>query len=414
MVAAATPDFPISFVRDYVPLKSIRPAPLSVGYVCDASQTASHNPLAFRQNPGEMRMTRAHFLALVAAGIVVSTAAPVSAKPTAGQKLADAVVVNPQIFSQGDDPYPAQRVAFAGGVTGLPNVVYQSLPRYRPMVMDLYLPPTSFHGPRPTIVFIHGGGWAGGGKRLSGAFDNWPLVLASMALRGYVVAAVSYRFSGEAAVPGAIQDVKASIRWLRANAGKYGVDKDRIVTWGGSAGGQLAALAATSCGVADLAPPSAAGTPRNATVEQLPAGAATPIAESECVQGAVTWYGIFDFTKMPMRESERNYLGCGDTPCTPEQQRRASALTYLGPTSPPMLMITGSADRLVPPEQSVDFHAAMKVLGLNSELMIIQGVDHSFIGTTPQATRDASRAALARTVDFIEQIIGDKRPQAAR
>jgi acetyl esterase/lipase len=190
------------------------------------------DPLAFLHDAWELTMARVLFQVLVAAGIVVSTAAPVSAKPTAGQKLADAVVVNPQIFSQGDDPYPAHRVAFAGGVTGLPNVVYQSLSRYRPMVMDLYLPPTSFHGPRPTIVFIHGGGWAGGGKRLSGAFDNWPLVLASMARRGYVVAAVSYRFSGEAAVPGAIQDVKASILWLRTYAGKYGADKDRIVTWG--------------------------------------------------------------------------------------------------------------------------------------------------------------------------------------
>jgi dipeptidyl aminopeptidase/acylaminoacyl peptidase len=192
------------------------------------------------------------------------------------------------------------------------------------------------------------------------------------------------------------------------------VDKNRIVTWGGSAGGQLAALAATSCGVADLVPPTAAGTPRNANVEQLTAGVATPVTESECVQGAVTWYGIFDFTKMPMRESERNYLGCGDAPCTPEQQRRASALTYLGPTSPPMLMITGSADRLVPPEQSMDFHAAMQARGLKSELMVIPGVDHSFIGTTPQATRDASKAALARTVDFIDQVIGDKPTQAAR
>jgi dienelactone hydrolase len=62
----------------------------------------------------------------------------------------------------------------------------------------------------------------------------------------------------------------------------------------------------------------------------------------------------------------------------------------------------------------VDFHAAMKDRGLKSELMVIPGVDHSFIGTTPQATRDASKAALARTVDFIEQIIGDKAPQAAR
>ncbi len=113
-------------------------------------------------------MTRILLNLLIAAGITASTAAPVFAEPTAGQVLAEAAIVNPQIFSQGDNPYPAHAVAFPGSVTGVPDVVYQSLPRYRLMVMDIYLPPASFHGPRPTIVFIHGGGWAGGPLKRDG------------------------------------------------------------------------------------------------------------------------------------------------------------------------------------------------------------------------------------------------------
>jgi acetyl esterase/lipase len=344
----------------------------------------------------------------LAALAVAWTGSPAMAAST-GDTLAAKAVVNAKIFSQGEDPYPDHRVAFPDGVTGLPDVTYQILQRYRPMKLDLYLPPASFQGPRPTVIYIHGGGWQSGGPRLSGAFDNWPKVLASIAAHGYVVASVAYRFSGEAPHPAAIQDVKAAIRWLRANGGKYRLDPGRIMVWGGSAGGQLAALAATSCGVAALEPPAGpAGPPRNDKVEQQTAGTAQTDAQSDCVQGAVTWYGIFDFTTKPLGAPEKSYLGCQPSGCTPQQTASASAITYLGPNTPPMLMIAGSEDHTVPPAQSKDFHAAMQAKGLRSELMIIPGVDHSFIGPTPEATRDASRAALARTVDFFDAVIGDR------
>ncbi|HEY5410545.1 MAG TPA: prolyl oligopeptidase family serine peptidase, partial [Caulobacteraceae bacterium] len=94
--------------------------------------------------------------------------------------------------------------------------------------------------------------------------------------------------------------------------------------------------------------------------------------------------------------------------CRREQIASASAVTYLGPNTPPMLMIAGSEDHTVPPQQSRDFYAAMQAKGLRSELMIIPGVDHSFIGHTPEATRDASRAALARSIDFFDAVIGER------
>jgi len=334
-------------------------------------------------------------------------AAPPDTAKSVGQAIAAEAVVNGQIFSAGDDPYPPHNVAFAGGVTGIPDLTYQILPRYRPGRLDLYVPPASFTGPRPTIVFIHGGGWVGGGNRLSGAFDNWPRVLASIARRGYVVAAVSYRFSGEAPSPAAIQDVKAAIRWLRANSTKYRIDKGRFMTFGGSAGGQLAALAATSCGVAALEPPAPAGRPGNANVEHPTAGNEATGGESDCVQGAVAWYGIFDFATMPGRDTERAYLGCATTECTDEQKKQPSATTYLGPKTPPILVIAGANDQTVPPRQTTDFHAAMQARGLQTEMLIIPGVDHSFIGRSAAETQAASKQALARSVDFFERVIGD-------
>lgn len=326
---------------------------------------------------------------------------------TPGEALAASVVVNGQVFSVASDPYPAHSVAFPGDVTGLPDLTYQILPGYRPNRLDLYLPPAAFQGPRPVIVFIHGGGWMGGGNRFSGAFDNWPDVLAAMARRGYVVAAVTYRFSGEAPSPAAPQDVKAAIRWLRANAARFRIDKSRFVTLGGSAGGQLSGLVATSCGAAAFAPATKVGSGA-AMVEHPTAGAVDPALESDCVQGAVAWYGIFDFRTMPGAPTERAYLGCKDTVCTEAQQLAASAVHYLDAKSPPILLIAGAEDHLVPPRQSVDFHAAMVAAGVRSDLLIIPGVDHSFIGKTADDTRSASRLALARTIDFIDSVIGDR------
>src|SRR5437868_4204873 len=102
--------------------------------------------------------------AAAALALAVEAAPAWAASP--GETLAGQAVVNAKIFSQGDDPYPDHRVAFAGGVTGLPDVSYRIVQRYRPMKLDLYLPPTSFRGPRPVVIYIHGGGWQSGGPRL--------------------------------------------------------------------------------------------------------------------------------------------------------------------------------------------------------------------------------------------------------
>ena len=198
-----------------------------------------------------------------------------------------------------EDRYPERRIAFPGGVTGLPDLTYSTLSGFRPLTLDLYLPAGQTTGGAPVIVYVHGGGWTGGHTRHSGAFENWPNVLASLAARGYVVASVNYRLSAEAPSPAAEQDVKSAVRWLRANATRFGVDKRRIGIWGGSAGGQLAALAGTSCGVSALAPPVA--------------DAKAPL-ESDCVQAVVAWYGVFDFVPLAKNvvapPNVARYLGC--------------------------------------------------------------------------------------------------------
>jgi len=299
-----------------------------------------------------------------------------------------------------EDRYPERRVAFPDGVVGLADVVYSTVSGFRPLTLDLYLPPkaSSATAALPAIIYVHGGGWTSGHTRHSGAFQDWPKVLASLAAKRYVVVSVNYRLSGEASSPAAEQDIKTAVRWLRDHAGQYGIDKRRIGIWGGSAGGQLAALAGTSCGVAALEP----------IVPQNSKPAVT--LESTCVQSVVTWYGVFDFAPLA-RDANADtpvtrYLGCSGAACSDEKVALASAIRYVDRSDPPFLLIHGALDKTVSVEQSRAFHEALRAKGVRSELLVIPDVDHSFVGNSAELTRRASLSALQATFRFFDDTLG--------
>jgi acetyl esterase/lipase len=290
-----------------------------------------------------------------------------------------------------DDRYPAAKVMFGSDVESYPDLVYSRPAGFRPLRLDLYRP-SAGGSPRPLVIYVHGGGWQSGHTRHSGAFENWPEVLASLARRGYVVASLEYRLSGEARFPAAIHDVKNAIKWLRASANKFAIDPGQVVIWGGSAGGQLAALAATSCGVQALEPES------------------SPVSsQSDCVQGLVAWYGVFDLASIPERGDSplAKYLGCAPAQCV-ETATLASALSHLDAKDPPVLLIHGELDKVVPVSQSRAFDRALKAKSIASELVVIPAVDHSFIGASAEETRKASLLALTKTFDFIDSLRGGK------
>jgi acetyl esterase/lipase len=382
-------------------------------------------------------LTAALLVTAIAAPAVCSAASSASGSAPSTWTSEPAVAAKPVL----DDRYPERRTAFPGGVVGLADLTYSSLAGYRPLRLDLYRP-ESTSTPHPLVIYVHGGGWQSGHTRHSGAFENWPGVLASIAARGYVVTSLEYRLSGEAPFPAAIQDVKSAIRWLRTHAAEYGIDKQRAVIWGGSAGGQLAALAGTSCGVAALEPPGAGAEQRpepgaaaqptaangsassgaatttatavtGATKAAAPAAAA---AESDCIQGVIAWYGIFDFTTLASRAGNSGatnggpsrYLGCALAKCSPAALAAAGATTYIDAKDPPVLMIHGVNDHTVPIQQSRGYLAALRAKGVKAELIEIPGVDHSFIGTTPEATRAASLRALDASLDFIARTLGPR------
>jgi acetyl esterase/lipase len=306
-------------------------------------------------------------------------------------------------------------MTFTNGVRSTMDVQFWAPVGYRPLTLDIYVPPASTPRPRsgfPLVVQIHGGGWMIGDKRLSGPFVDWPSVLASLSATGYVVAAVDYRLSSEAQFPVQVQDVKASIRWLRLNASKYGIDRSRVVAWGESAGAHLAALTAVSCGSSLLAPKE----PSN------PFGIVADVTSknaSDCVQGGIAWFGIFDMTTIQaqareihaLSRDERDapewrLLGCFATQCRPAQLAAASPITYVDKKDPPMLLIVGDADTTVPAEQTLAMAAKLEAVGVKHEVRVLPGVRHEFLGKTADQTRDANLKALAATFQFIDDVIG--------
>jgi acetyl esterase/lipase len=290
-----------------------------------------------------------------------------------------------------DDVYPERKVSFADGVTGYPDVVYSTLPGFRPLVVDIYTPPDGATR-RPLVLFIHGGGWTGGHTRHSGALSDFPGVLAKLASEGFVVASLEYRLTGEAPFPAQLQDARAALRYLKANAAKYGIDPSRTGVWGGSAGGHLAALAALSCGETGVDPAPA------------PPG-------SECVQAAVIWYGVFDFAPMLAREAGapsgdnamNALLRCRPAECPESLVAQASPASHINAGDPPFLLIHGENDRVVPVAQSRDAERALKAAGVPVESIYVPGADHSFVAATPAATRAATLKATNATFDFFHK-----------
>lgn len=290
------------------------------------------------------------------------------------------------------DPMPDRILKLANGVTVNTDIAYSTIPGYRPIILDLYRPAQQGK-PLPLVIYIHGGGWANGHTRQSGAFSDFPAVLADLSARGYVVASLEYRLSKEAPFPAAIDDVRTAIRYLRANAARFGLDGCHVAIWGGSAGGQLAALAALQCGSAPTGEDKS-----------------NP-GQSDCVQAGVGWYGVYDFATMPqaIAGAENAYLDCVKPNCPTDRIKAASPAAHVDAKDPPMLLIHGTEDKVVPADQSRQLAAALKTAGVPVTLEIIPGVGHSWIGADAAATRDASLRALDLTFRFFDtQLKGKK------
>ena len=218
--------------------------------------------------------------------------------------------------------------------------------------------PSAASGPLPAIICIHGGGFRAGSR------DGYLGLIQQLAGRGYVAVTVSYRLAPKYPFPAAVHDVKAAVRWLRANAKKYNIDPNRIGATGGSAGGHLALYLGVTGNI-----PGIEGDGGNAGV-------------SSAVQCVVNVYGPSDFTKsygksVDAAEVLPLFLG-GNV----EQQRKrhleASPLYWVTPSAPPTLCIHGTQDKYVAYEQSIWMVDRLLAAGCDAELTTISGGGHGF------------------------------------
>ena len=231
--------------------------------------------------------------------------------------------------------------------------------------LDIYLPETASDKPLPLIVHIHGGGWRGGNK--------FPCPVVGMALKGYAVASVEYRFSQKAVFPAQIQDCQAAIRWLRAHAKQYNFDTDHLGAVGGSAGGHLSALVGTSGGKKAFPPIGG------------------HLDQSDRVQAVIDIFGPADFSTVVQQAAEdknvKNIFAF-NTPSDPyssligttlDDKPKADAVSpahYVSKDSPPFLILHGTHDTLVPYAQSVQLEAALKAQSVPVWLQTLPGSGH--------------------------------------
>ncbi len=227
--------------------------------------------------------------------------------------------------------------------------------------LDLYLPPKA-DAPLPLVIWIHGGGWEAGNK------DNPPGL--DLLKKGYAVASLNYRLSQEAKFPAQIEDCKAAIRFLRANAKKYNLDPDHFGVWGASAGGHLVALLGTTGAVKEL---EGDGPNKN---------------ESSAVQAVVDWFGPTDMLQMKAQADVKQAFDAdsADSPVGrlfggPVQEHKelaeqANPLHFITKDAAPFLIFHGDKDNLVPLGQSKILDEALKAAKVESTLIVIEGAGH--------------------------------------
>jgi acetyl esterase/lipase len=245
----------------------------------------------------------------------------------------------------------------------------------RSVTLDLYRPPEKVAPPYPTVVWVHGGGWVGGA--------NEPCPLVGMTTSGYAVASVEYRLATEAPFPAQIEDCKAAVRWLRANASAYGLDPERIGAAGASAGGHLVALLGTAGDAKDLE-----GKGHHRGVSSRVACVCDYFGPTDLLQ--FDGHGSTIVAAAPGSIVEK-LLG-GPLAKKRDLAVQANPITHVTKDDPPFLILHGDADRIVPLHQSRLLHAALEKAGVPSEFRVQAGAGHGW-------NDPATNAAVLRFFD---------------
>lgn len=257
--------------------------------------------------------------------------------------------------------------------------------------LDLYLPTTG-SGPFPVVIMVHGGGFMMGDKADGTGLTGVDQLLAA----GYAVASINYRLSSEATYPAQINDAKAAVRFLRANAAKYQLNPNKFGAWGASAGGNLVALLGTTCGVKEL--------------EGAELGNAD---QSSCVQAVIDWFGPIDALKMdeqfagtgcPANHNEasspESKLVGAAIQTVPDLVATTNPMNYITADDVPFFIENGTADCNIPPVQNKNLADALSaVIGADKVTYVsLQGAGHG--GSQFETTEN-----LNQVISFLDKYL---------
>jgi len=230
------------------------------------------------------------------------------------------------------------------------------------------------------VLLVHGGGWASGDRS---QLRGYGILLGR---RGYVCVACEYRLSAEAQWPAQLHDVKAALRWMRANSDMLGIDPRKIAVSGNSAGGHLALMLA--------------GTPNMPEFEGDGgnAGVGTEVA------AAIAFYAPTLLARSAAELSPAVSMLVGQG-ANADVIRRASPITYAGAGFPPTLLIHGGSDELVPVDASLQMYSALAQAGVAVGLHIYEGAPHAFDAVPEFGRQCAELMAL-----FLDRHVVNPRP----
>jgi acetyl esterase/lipase len=290
--------------------------------------------------------------------------------------------------------------AWMGGVDpaqiGFPIAVDRSAYRKRtaipykdtptgPLLLDAYRPTAGEH--HALVVMIHGGAWAGGGRFEMG-LSKWAGYLASA---GLAVVSIDYRLAPATTYPESFQDCLDAIDWVVAHAGELGGDPDRVGLWGDSAGGHLALLVATS------------QTHPHFTGPRLRSGA-------DRLRAAVALYPPTDLLALDAAEQRgrsgtrtvRSFVGI-DPERDPARWREASPIEHVHAGLPPLFILQGTRDFLVPHSQALTFAERLAAAGAPHRLEIVAGGLHGFDRVGPD---ERAIALIGEVREFLRCELG--------
>ncbi|MCC6695500.1 MAG: alpha/beta hydrolase [Candidatus Hydrogenedentes bacterium] len=270
----------------------------------------------------------------------------------------------------------------------------------RPLRMTLYIPDPDDRPQRPGMVLIHGGAW------LLGTRYQQAWYCRQFARAGFVVMTIDYRLMPSHAFPKCLHDSKAAVRWLRLHAGELRVDPERIVTFGASAGGHLAAFLAVT------GPEDGLEGPEN------------PGARSD-VLAAISLYGAVDLTCYrdmpthgPLNDVTRRFLDefSGREGFAPEKHawEAASPITYARREAKPIFFVHGRSDRIVHFEQTERFHRRLQELGVPTGLVALPNRGHGFDYIFTRQRREVFGQMLSFLGTHVPEREGDESADAGR